>query len=97
ISFAPSDNWWYKTVAEITLTPLLNDGDKTMRNRQLSVIQGFCALLLFVAGLIAPVQAQRTAEDRDERLARFSWEGVIDGTTLIRISRRRVDYEYSNG
>ncbi|HZS09724.1 MAG TPA: hypothetical protein VFD58_33165 [Blastocatellia bacterium] len=67
-----------------------------MRNRQLSVVQACGALLLFVAGLVAPAQAQRT-DDRDERLARFRWEGVVDGTTLIRVSRRRVDYEYSTG
>ncbi len=74
--------------------------------RQTNPVFQVCCLLLFCVMAGTTVPAQRNYESRDElpmngraddREARFRWEGVIDGTTLIRINRRQVEYDYPSG
>lgn len=59
-----------------------------------------CALLLSVLSLsAAQARSEISAQDygSDRQMSRFRWEGVVDGATVIRISRRQVDYEYRSG
>jgi hypothetical protein len=60
-------------------------------------------LLLLLLSLIAPaIQAQSyerqfPQSDRSDRMARFRWEGVVDGTTIIYVHRRQVRTENRSG
>jgi hypothetical protein len=55
--------------------------------------------LLFLPLLAFPIQAQsfRPQFPQQERIARFRWEGVVDGTSVIRIRRRQVSVEHLSG
>jgi hypothetical protein len=57
-------------------------------------------LPLFFLALITPaIQAQfsRNQFPQPDRTARFRWEGIVDGTSLIRIRRRQVDTDNLSG
>lgn len=41
--------------------------------------------------------AQQPASTADQSTARFRWTGVVDGTTIIKVTRRQVEYSYDGG
>lgn len=69
-----------------------------MTNKKTILLHTISALLLCLLSVTAFAQRETYGDYRDDnRQARFRWEGVVDGTTFIRISRRQVDYEYRSG
>lgn len=69
-----------------------------MKKHCVSILQVLSLLLL--PFIIAPtIQAQSYAGQfpQSNRVARFRWEGVVDGTDLIRVRRRQVQTEIRSG
>src|SRR5437764_1023470 len=60
-------------------------------------------LSLLLLPLIAPaIQAQSSPSyqgqsSQSNRMARFHWEGIVDGTDLIRVRRRQVETQVRSG
>lgn len=70
-----------------------------MTHNKSILLPALSALLLCLLSVTAAFAQRDSYGDNrnDNRQARFRWEGVVDGTTFIRISRRQVDYEYRSG
>src|SRR5438093_1395526 len=72
-------------------------GGKDMKQQRVNILQFFSLLLL---PLIAPaIQAQTYPGQysQSNRIARFHWEGIVDGTDIIRVRRRQVQTEVRSG
>lgn len=68
-----------------------------MKQHRVHILQLFSLLLL---PLIAPaIQAQSYPGQysQSNRIARFRWEGIVDGTNIIRVRRRQVQTEVRSG
>src|SRR5437879_5052747 len=76
--------------------PFTIQGDEPMNREGLKIFWLLSLLLLPLIALPTPAQSF-WPEATQERTARFRWEGVVDGTAIIRVRRRQASVENVSG
>lgn len=68
-----------------------------MNRHHVRILQLFSLLLLPLIAPATPAKPYLGQFQQSNRVARFRWEGIVDGTDIIRVRRRQVQTEIRSG